>query len=140
MISSPSTPSVVQQNIGRGQVQLSEGAALIDASREDEDAAHFNGQDLQERRPLFEIEELCIHSLGTLDASVLLGKSSTSTQVTQNDIVVLTDQPGTWQVVALVNGNKADIRRREGFDTRVVTAVLESLTVVQYATSPGCSY
>ena len=117
------------------EVELSEGAALVNVSREDEDAVH-----LQERTPLFEISELRINSLDTLNALLLHGDSSVSTQVTQNDIVVLAGERGTWQVVAPVNGSKADIRRREGFDTRVVTAVLKNLTVVQFAGSPGCSY
>ena len=117
------------------EVELSEGAALVNVSREDEDAVH-----LQERTPLFEISELRINSLDTLNALLLHGDSSVSTQVTQNDIVVLAGERGTWQVVVPVNGSKADIRRREGFDTRVVTAVLKNLTVVQFAGSPGCSY
>jgi hypothetical protein len=45
-----------------------------------------------------------------------------------------------WKVVAPVNGSKADIRRSEGFDTRIITAPLETLTVVQRAGSPGYSY
>ena len=48
--------------------------------------------------------------------------------MTQNDIVVLASEHGTWQVIAPVNGSKADIRRRKGFDTRAIT-VLENLTV-----------
>lgn len=43
-------------------------------------------------------------------------------------------------VVAPVNGSKADIRRKEGFDTRIVTAPVESLTVIQQAGSPGYCY
>ena len=122
------------------EVELSEGATLETISREDEDAVRFNGQDPQRRAPLFEISELRIDSLDTLNALLLHGESSASPQVAQNDIVVLAGERGTWQVVALVNGSKADIRRREGFDTRVVTAILENLTVVQFAGSPGCSY
>ena len=120
------------------QIELSEGAALENISREDE--VPLNGQDQQRRAPLFEISEVRIDSLDTLEALLLHGDSSASPQVTQNDIVVLAGERGTWQVVAPVNGSKADIRRREGFDTRVVTAVLENLTVVQFAGSPGCSY
>ena len=43
-------------------------------------------------------------------------------------------------VVAPVNGSKADIRRKEGFDTAIVTAPLESLTVIRRALSPGYGY
>ena len=49
-------------------------------------------------------------------------------------------RPGTWEVVAPVNGSKADVRRSGGFDTRIVTARLESLIVVRRAGSPGYSY
>jgi hypothetical protein len=69
-----------------------------------------------------------------------LDRESTSPQVTQNDIVVLAGERGTWQVVALVKGSKADIRRREGFDTRVVTVVLQNLTIVRCAGSPESNY
>jgi hypothetical protein len=89
---------------------------------------------------LFDTPGLRIDPLGTLNAPLLHGETSASPQVTQNDIVVLAGERGNWQVVAPVNGRKVDIRRREGFDIRVVTAVLENLTVVQYAGSPGCSY
>jgi hypothetical protein len=112
------------------QVEISEGTALVDVSRKDEDAVHFNGQDPQGRAPLFDSPRLRIGSLGTLNLPLLHGESSESPRVTQNDIVVLAGERGTWQVVAPVNGRKADIRRREGFDIRVVTAVLENLTVV----------
>ena len=63
-----------------------------------------------------------------------------SHKVQSNDIVVFANQPGTWEVVAPVNGSKADIRRSGGFDTRIVTARLESLIVVRRAGSPGYSY
>ena len=58
----------------------------------------------------------------------------------QNDLVTFANQSGTWEVLAAVNGSKADIRRRGGFDTRVVTAPLESLKVVRHAGNPGYSY
>jgi hypothetical protein len=61
-------------------------------------------------------------------------------KVQPNDIVVFANHAGTWEVVAAVNGSKADIRRSRGFDTRIVTAELESLTVVRRAGSPGYSY
>jgi hypothetical protein len=61
-------------------------------------------------------------------------------RVHPNDIVVFANQPGTWEVIAPVNGSKADIRRSEGFDTRIVTAHVESLIVVRRAGSPGYSY
>ena len=57
-----------------------------------------------------------------------------------NDVVALANRAGTWTVVAPVNGSKADIRRSAGFDTRIVTAPLEKLTVVRRAGSPGYSY
>jgi hypothetical protein len=122
------------------KVELAEAAAVVDVSQEGEDAAHLNGQDPHGRARLFDSQRLRIDSLGTLAAPSLHNESCASRQVTQNDIVVLAGERGTWQVIAPVNGSKADIRRREGFDIRVVTAVLESLTVVQYAGSPGCGY
>ena len=133
-------PPLGSKSSHRDRVELPEAAALVDVSREGEDAAHLNGQDPQGRAPLFDLEGLCIDSLGTLATPLLHDESCASRQVTQNDIVVLAGERGTWQVIAPVNGSKADIRRREGFDIRVVTAVVESLTVVQYAGSPGCGY
>jgi hypothetical protein len=62
------------------------------------------------------------------------------TRVAQNDVVVLAGRHGTWKVVAPVNGTKADIRRRASFDTRIVTAPVENLTVVLRAGSPECGY
>ncbi len=67
-------------------------------------------------------------------------KSLRKPKVQPNDIVVFANDAGTWKVVAAVNGSKADIRRSRGFDTRIVTAELESLTVVRRAGSPGYSY
>jgi hypothetical protein len=64
----------------------------------------------------------------------------TKTRVQQNDLVTFAGHAGTWKVVAPVNGSKADIRRSGGFDIRIVTAPLESITVVQRAGSPGYSY
>ncbi len=64
----------------------------------------------------------------------------TRTRVQQNDLVTYAGHAGTWKVVATVNGSKADIRRSGGFDTRIVTAPVESVTVVQRAGSPGYSY
>jgi hypothetical protein len=61
-------------------------------------------------------------------------------RVQQNDVVLFANRAGMWKVVAPVNGSKADIRRSEGFDTRIITAPLETLTVVQRAGSPGYSY
>ena len=116
------------------------GAALLDNCQEYADAVHLNGRDPQKGKPLFERPGLRIDSLGTLKTPLLHGEFSASRQVTQNDIVVLAGERATWQVIAPVNGSKADIRRREGFDIRVVTAVLENLTVVRYAGSPGSGY
>ena len=67
-------------------------------------------------------------------------QSSRKTRVQPNDIVVFANHAGPWKVIAAVNGSKADIRRSGGFDTRIVTARLESLTVVRRAGSPGYSY
>jgi hypothetical protein len=117
----------------------SKRAVSLDASRENEDAVHLNGQDPDIWTPSVEARELCIDSVALFN-SPLLDRESSSPQVTQNDVVVLAGERGTWQVVAPVNGSKADIRRREGFDTRVVTAGLENLTVVRCAGSPGCNY
>jgi hypothetical protein len=55
----------------------------------------------------------------------------------QNDLVTFANQSGTWEVLAAVNGSKADIRRRGGFDTRVVTAPLESLKRRATRREPG---
>ena len=71
------------------QVEISEGTALVDVSRKDENAVHFNGQDPQGRAPLFDSPRLRIGSLGTLNLPLLHGESSESPRVTQNDIVVL---------------------------------------------------
>ena len=62
------------------------------------------------------------------------------TRLQQNDLVRFANHAGTWKVVAPVNGSKADIRRSGGTDTRIVTAPLESVTVVQRAGSPGYIY
>ena len=42
-------------------------------------------------------------------------------------------------MVAPVNERKADIRLREGFDTRVVIVGLENLTVIRCAGGPECN-
>jgi hypothetical protein len=67
-------------------------------------------------------------------------KAVSPARVAQNDVVVLAGRHGTWKVVAPVNGTKADICRRASFDTRIVTATVENLTVVRRAGSPGCGY
>jgi hypothetical protein len=112
-------------------------AVSLDASRENEDAVHLNGQDPDIWTPSVEVRELCIDSVALFNFP-LLDRESSSPQLTQN--VVLAGERGTWQVAAPVNGSKADIRRREGFDTRVVTDGLENLAVVRCAGSPGCDY
>jgi len=108
--------------------------------REDGDPVYLSGQDRHRRDPSAEAPKLRIGSVAALNLPVAEKEPSASPQVTQNDIVVFAGERGTWQVVAPVNGSKADIRRSDGFDTRVVTAVLENLTVVRYAGSPGSSY
>ena len=77
---------------------------------------------------------------GKVSSTPLAAKIFHETRVQQNDLVVFADHAGTWKVVAPVNGSKADIRRSGGFDTRIVTASLESLTVVRCVGSPGYSY
>ena len=120
--------------------ELSGRAVFTNTSHEDENAVDLNGQDPRRSTPLVERIGLRTDLLGTPNSPLLNGETSASRHPTQNDIVVLAGECGTWQVVAPVNGSKADIRRREGFDTRVVTAFLENLTIVRCANSPGCSY
>ena len=81
-------------------------------------------------------------SSSTLRRTALGGKvpAAKSPKVQQNDVVLFANHAGTWRVVAPVNGSKADICRSEGFDTRIITAPLESITVVRCAGSPGYSY
>jgi hypothetical protein len=119
--------------------ESSEGAVSLSTSLEDDDAV-LNGQDRENRTP--PVELLSAFRSDSIAASnfTSLDRESSSRQVTQNDIVVLAGERGTWQVVALVNGSKADIRRKEGFDTRIVTAVLQNLTVVRCAGSPESNY
>lgn len=62
------------------------------------------------------------------------------TIVHQNDIVILAGKAGMWKVLTQVNGSMADIRRSDAPDTRVVTASLERVTVIQRAGSPGYDY
>jgi hypothetical protein len=62
------------------------------------------------------------------------------TIVHQNDIVILAGKAGLWKVLTQVNGNIADIRRNDAPDTRVVTASLQRVTLVQRAGSPGYGY
>lgn len=119
--------------------ELSGRAVFTNTSHEDENAVDLNGQDPRRSTPLVERIGLRTDLLGTPNSPLLNGETSVSRHPTQNDIVVLAGECGTWQVVAPVNGSKADIRRR-GFDTRVVTAFLENLTIVRCANSPGCSY
>jgi hypothetical protein len=69
-----------------------------------------------------------------------IGGNAQKTIIQANDIVIFADETGMWKVVASVNGSKADIRRRIGFDTRIVTARLESLTLIRRAGSPEYSY
>jgi hypothetical protein len=67
-------------------------------------------------------------------------KNAHKTRVQPNDIVIFANQLGTWKVVASVNGSKADIRRNGCFDTRIITARLESLTLIRGAGSPEYGY
>ena len=54
-------------------------------------------------------------------------------KVQPNDIVVFADHVGMWKVIAPVNGN-------DGFDIRIATARLESLTLIRGAGSLEYSY
>jgi hypothetical protein len=90
------------------------------------------------KNPIFPVPLLLRATPGGKGSSQPL--ASHKPRVQSNDIVEFDNQPGTWKVVAPVNGSKADVRRSEGFDTRIVTARLESLIVVRRAGSPGYSY
>jgi hypothetical protein len=79
-------------------------------------------------------------SAAKTSAAPLAAAAVHPTRVQQNDLVVFADHADTWKVVAPVNGSKADIRRVAGFDTRVLTAPLESIRVVRRAGSPGYCY
>lgn len=112
----------------------------VNTSRETEHAIHLDGQEPHRWTASIGAPRLRTDSVSTVNSPLPDSEPSAFPQVTQNDTVVLAGERGTWQVVAPVNGSKADIRRGEGFDTRVVTAVLKNLTVVRCAGSPGCSY
>ena len=62
------------------------------------------------------------------------------TGIQPNDVVIVAGKLGMWKVVAPVNGSKADIRRKGSFDTRIVTARLQSLTFIRRAGSPEYGY
>ena len=62
------------------------------------------------------------------------------TTVHQNDLVTLAGKVGIWKVLTQVSGTRADICRNDASDTRVITAPLTRVTVVQRAGSPGYSY
>jgi hypothetical protein len=76
---------------------------------------------------------------GTFD-NVPNQKSGMTTIVHQNDLVTLAGKMGVWKVVTQVHGARADICRNDAPDTRVITAPLTRVTVVQRAGSPGYSY
>jgi hypothetical protein len=108
---------------------------------EEKDVFRANGADQGKWPPSRRTQAPPSNTLATLDFESLQDRGfSSAASVMQNDIVVLSGDWGTWQVMAPVNGSKADIRRRDGFDTRIVTALLENLTVLRCAGSPGCSY
>jgi hypothetical protein len=125
------------------KAELSERASSPNTpnSREEEDVFRPNGGDQRGRPPSRRIAAPPSNSLVTLDFESGQDRDfSSAASVTHNDVVLLSGDWGTWQVMAPVNGSKADIRRREGFDTRIVTALLENLTVLRCAGSPGWSY
>ena len=62
------------------------------------------------------------------------------TIVHQNDLVTLAGKVGVWKVLTQVNGTRADLRRNDAPDTRVITAPLTRVEVVQRAGSPGYNY
>jgi hypothetical protein len=66
--------------------------------------------------------------------------AATHSDIAQNDVVTVAGKAGTWKVVAPVNGTKADLRKREGFDTRIVTTSVEKLTIIRRAGSPGSDF
>jgi hypothetical protein len=66
----------------------SKRAVSLDASRENEDAVHLNGQDPDIWTPSVKARELRIDSVALFN-SPLLDRESSSPQVTQNDVVVL---------------------------------------------------
>ena len=67
-------------------------------------------------------------------------EATSTTMLRQNDLVVFASHAGIWRVVAPVNRSKADIRMNEGFDTRIVTAPLECISLVRRAGSPSYRY
>jgi hypothetical protein len=69
-----------------------------------------------------------------------LGAPSSESGIQQNDLVAFAGHPGTWKVIAPVNGGKADICKNEGFDTHIITAPLASITIVRRAGSPDYNY
>ena len=77
---------------------------------------------------------------GERSSAPLRAKALHEEDVLQNDLVAFADHPGSWKVVAPVNGSKVDICRSEGFDMRIVTVPLRSITVPHRPTSPGYSY
>jgi hypothetical protein len=85
--------------------ELSGRALFANTSHEDENAVNLvdlYGQDPRRPTPLVETMGLRINSLGTPNSPFLNGETSTSRHLTQNDIVVLAGERGTWQVVAPV--------------------------------------
>jgi hypothetical protein len=80
------------------------------------------------------------HRRSTVASVSFAARSSHKLRVHLNDVVALANRAGTWTVVAPANGSKADIRRSGGFDTRIVSAPLENLTIVRRAGCPGYSY
>jgi hypothetical protein len=62
------------------------------------------------------------------------------TIVHQNDLVTLAGKAGIWKVLTQVNGARADICRNDAQDTRVITAPLTRVTIIQRAGSPDYNY
>ncbi|HVJ57943.1 MAG TPA: hypothetical protein VM574_08905 [Terrimicrobiaceae bacterium] len=62
------------------------------------------------------------------------------TIVHHNDLVILAGKVGVWKVLTQVNGTRADVCRNDAPDTRVITAPLTRVSIIQRAGSPGYSY
>jgi hypothetical protein len=80
--------------------ELSGRALFANTSYEDENAVNLvdlNGQDPRRPTRLVETKGLRINSLATPNSPFLNGETSTSRHLTQNDIVVLAGERGTWQ-------------------------------------------
>ena len=88
------------------RVVRSDDQPAVDCSRWAARYSFAGEVEMSQGAAVFDTPGLRIHPLGTLNAPLLHGETSASPQVTQNDVVVLAGERGTWQVVAPVNGSK----------------------------------